>query len=222
VSTLYVGDYKRAKNDHYATPQDLIAALVIGLAKLHAALPGDGPVLDPCGGAGALRDGLQRHGVDVRLTDAYPEDYPAKGYATLKRLDATQFENLLEAVRLVGAKAIVTNPPYRTAIAPRIVSNMVELVEAGEVSLAAVLVPREWVAAQGRVEMFDRPSYWGEIIPAWRPRWIAGTDAGGKTSSSWVVWRRPLPDARVVHVAKGEAEALVAKWRSLTGGQRTF
>ena len=51
--------------------------------------------LDPCGGDGALRRSLAPFGVDVRLSDLYPEMYrAADGYITSEPLDASKSRNI--------------------------------------------------------------------------------------------------------------------------------
>ena len=76
--------FERRDNDFYPTPSDLVASLPPGLSRLGLGLPR--VALDPCGGDGALRRSLMPLGVDVRLSDLYPEMYPvADGYVTSHR-----------------------------------------------------------------------------------------------------------------------------------------
>jgi hypothetical protein len=71
--------FERKDHDFYPTPADLAASLPLGLSRLGLGLPR--VALDPCGGDGALRHGLASFGVDVRLTDLYPDKYSgADGY----------------------------------------------------------------------------------------------------------------------------------------------
>jgi hypothetical protein len=63
--------FERRDNDFYPTPSDLVASLPLGLSRLGLELPR--VTLDPCGGDGALRRGLAPFGVDVRLSDLYPD-----------------------------------------------------------------------------------------------------------------------------------------------------
>jgi hypothetical protein len=63
--------YERKANDFYPTPSDLAISLAVGLTRLGLDLPRI--ALDPCGADGALRRGLAPFGVDVRLSDLYPE-----------------------------------------------------------------------------------------------------------------------------------------------------
>jgi hypothetical protein len=79
--------YQRKENDFYPTPSDLVAGLALGLSRLGLELPST--ALDPCGGDGALRRSLASSGIDVGLSDFYPEKYPAaSGYVTREPLHA--------------------------------------------------------------------------------------------------------------------------------------
>ena len=107
--------FERRDNDFYPTPSDLVASLPLGLSRLGLELPG--VALDPCGGDGALRHRLTRFGVDVRLSDLYPEKYPAaEGYVTSQPLDASEPGRLRHALELAGpdCTAIITNTPHNT------------------------------------------------------------------------------------------------------------
>ena len=88
--------YERKANDFYPTPSDLAIGLALGLPRLGFDLPR--VALDPCGGDGALRRALAPFGVDVRLSDLYPELYAAAGgYLTREPLDASDPEQLRHA-----------------------------------------------------------------------------------------------------------------------------
>jgi hypothetical protein len=61
-----------------------------------------------------LRRGLASFGVDVSLTDFYPDKYPGPdGYITSQPIDASDPEHLKYALELAGAgcTAIITNTP---------------------------------------------------------------------------------------------------------------
>ena len=61
-----------------------------------------------------LRRGLAPFGVDVSLTDFYPDKYPGPdGYITSQPIDASDPEHLKYALELAGAgcTAIITNTP---------------------------------------------------------------------------------------------------------------
>ena len=93
--------YERKANDFYPTPSDLAISLALGLSRLGLDLPRI--ALDPCGGDGALRRGLAPFGIDVRLSDLYPEKYPgADGYVTSQPLNAAEPEHLRSALELAG------------------------------------------------------------------------------------------------------------------------
>jgi hypothetical protein len=122
--------FERRKNDFYPTPSDLVASLPLGLSRLGLGLPR--VALDPCGGDGALRRSLAHFGMDVRLSDLYPERYlSADGYIESQPLDASDPEHLQYAFELAGAdcRAIITNTPHNTKEACAIVNNLIALVE---------------------------------------------------------------------------------------------
>jgi hypothetical protein len=79
---------KRAEGERLLSdPSDLAIGLAIGLPRLGFDLPR--VALDPCGGDGELRRCLAAFGLDVRLSDLYPEMYSAAdGYLTGQALDA--------------------------------------------------------------------------------------------------------------------------------------
>ena len=163
--------YERKANDFYPTPSDLVVSLAVGLTRLGLDLPR--VALDPCGGDGALRRSLVPFGVDVRLSDLYPERYPkADGYVTSQPLDASDPEHLRYSLELAGAgcTAIITNTPHNTDEACAIVSNLVALVEGQHVDLVAALFRSIWGAEPGRLSYLNRPSFFGEILCCWRPR----------------------------------------------------
>jgi hypothetical protein len=139
--------FERRDNDFYPTPSDLVASLPLGLSRLGLELPR--VTLDPCGGDGALRRSLAPFGVDVRLSDLYPDKYPgADGYVTSQPLDASDPEHLQCAFEQAGpdCDAIVTNTPHNTDEACAIVTNLIALVEGRQVEFAAALFRSIWGA----------------------------------------------------------------------------
>jgi hypothetical protein len=77
-----------------------------------------------------LRRGLAPFGVDVRLTDLYPDKYQgAHGYVASQPLDASEPEHLRCALELAGAACttIITNAPHNTAEACAIAPALREL-----------------------------------------------------------------------------------------------
>jgi hypothetical protein len=152
--------YERKENDFYPTPSDLAISLALGLPRLGLDLPR--VALDPCGGGGALRRGLAPFEVDVRLTDLYPDVYPAaEGYVTSQPLDASEPGQLRHALELAGpaCTAIITNTPHNTDEACAIVENLIALVEEQRVEFVAALFRSIWGAEPGRLPyLTGRPS----------------------------------------------------------------
>jgi hypothetical protein len=152
--------FERRDNDFYPTPSDLVTSLPLGLSRLGLDLAR--VALDPCGGDGALRRGLAPFGVDVRLTDLYPDMYPAAdSYVTSQPLDASDPEHLKYAFELAGADctAIITNTPHNTDEACAIVSNLVALVEGQHVDFVAALFRSIWGAEPGRFAYLTDPPF---------------------------------------------------------------
>jgi hypothetical protein len=203
--------FERRDNDFYPTPSDLVASLPLGLSRLGLELPR--VALDPCGGDSALRRGLAPFGVDVRLTDLYPEMYPAAdGYVTSQPLDAAEPEQLCRALKLASSDctAIITNTPHNTDEACAIVSNLVDLVEGQHVEFVAALFRAIWGAEPGRLPFFNRTSFYGEILCCWRPRWIPGTKKSPMHAYAWYVWRSTPRSGPSLKVRVGKSESLTA------------
>jgi hypothetical protein len=203
--------YQRRENDFYATPSDLAISLALGLPRLGLDLPR--VALDPCGGDGALRRCLAPFRVDVRLSDLYPERYPgAGGYITSQPLDASESEDLRHAFRLAGAgcTAIITNTPHNTKEACAIVRNLVALVEEQHVEFIAVLFRSIWGAEPGRLAYLNRPSFFGEILCCWRPRWIVGSQGSPMHAYAWYIWRKEPRSGPSLKVRIGKSETITA------------
>jgi hypothetical protein len=203
--------FERKDHDFYPTPADLAASLPLGLSRLGLELPR--VVLDPCGGDGALRRGLAPVGVDVRLSDLYPDKYSgADGYVTSRPLDAADSEHLQYALELAGADctAIITNTPHNTDEACAIVRNLVALVEGQHVEFVAALFKSIWGAEPGRLPFFNRPSFFGEILCCWRPRWIPGTKKSPMHAYAWYVWRKEPRSGPSLKVRVGRRETIAA------------
>ena len=182
-------DYERKSEDFYSTPGSLAAALAVGLPHLNIGLPL--AALDPCGGDGGLSRGLAApFGIEMRLSDLYPERYPADGYLTREWLDAGHTESLRFALDLAGGncRAVITNSPHNTEEAMAIVTNSIGLVEEGRIDLAAMLFRSIWGAEPGRLPYLNRPSFLGEIVACWRARWIPGTQLTPMHAYSWFIW----------------------------------
>jgi hypothetical protein len=213
--------YERKENDFYPTPSDLAAGLALGLQQLGLELPRI--AIDPCGGDGALRRSLAPFGIDVRLSDLYPEMYPtADGYVTRKPLDPCEPEHLGHALELAGpaCKAVITNTPHNTSEACAIIKNLLGLVEGQDVNLVAALFRSIWGAEPGRLPFFNLASFYGEIGCCWRPRWIAESKGSPIHSYSWYVWRRTPRSGPSLKVRIGPHEAVAALARPASSRHR--
>jgi hypothetical protein len=203
--------YERKANDFYPTPSDLAISLALGLPRLGLDLPR--VALDPCGGDGALRRCLTPFGVDIRLSDLYPDKYQgADGCVTSQSLDASDPEHLKYALELagVGCTAIITNTPHNTDEACAIVRNLVALVEGQKVEFAAALFRSIWGAEPGRLAYLNRPSFFGEILCCWRPRWIVGSQGSPMHAYAWYVWRKEPRSGPSLKVRVGKSETITA------------
>jgi hypothetical protein len=201
--------YERKENDFYPTPSDLATSLALGLPRLGLVLTR--VALDPCGGGGALRRCLTPFGVDVRLSDLYPEMYPtADGYVTRQPLDASDPDHLRHAFELAGADctAIVTNTPHNTREACAIIENLIALVEGQHVDFVAALFRSIWGAEPGRLRYLSRPSFYGEILCCWRPRWIAGSEGSPMHAYAWYIWRKKPHSGPSFKVRVGKRELI--------------
>jgi hypothetical protein len=199
--------YERKANDFYPTPSDLAIGLALGLPRLGLDLPR--VALDPCGGDGALGRALAPFGVGVRLSDLYPEMYPtADDYVTREPLDASEPEQLRHAFDLAGdCTAIITNTPHNTKEACAVVENLIALVEGQQVDFAAALFRSIWGAEPGRLTYLNPPSFCGEILCCWRPRWIPGSEGSPMHAYAWYVWRKTPRSGPSLKVRIGRAEA---------------
>jgi hypothetical protein len=202
--------YERNENDFYPTPSDLAISLAVGLSRLGLDLPG--VALDPCGGDGALRRALTPFGVEVRLSDLYPEMYPeADGYVTSEPLDASEPAQLRHVFELAGeCTAIITNTPHNTKEACAIVENLIALVEERHVEFVAALFRAIWGAEPGRLAYLNRPSFFGEILCCWRPRWIVGSQGSPMHAYAWYVWRKEPRSGPSLKVRVGRSETITA------------
>jgi hypothetical protein len=201
--------YERKANDFYPTPSDLAVSLALGLRRLGFDLPR--VALDPCGGDGALRRSLVPFGVDVQLSDLYPEMYPAaEGYVTSQPLDASDPEHLQYAFELAAPAAIITNTPHNTKEACTIVENLIALVEGRQVDFVAALFRSIWGAEPGRLPYLSRPSFFGEILCCWRPRWIPGSKGSPMHAYAWYVWRNTPRSCPSLKVRIGKSETIAA------------
>jgi DNA (cytosine-5)-methyltransferase 1 len=208
---FHLSAYEREDADFYPTPAILAAGLAVGLPQLRLEPPKI--ALDPCGGDGALRRGLGPSGIDVRLTDLYPEQHPAAdGYLTRELLDAGHAESLRFSLEQAGpnCSAIITNSPHNTEEATAIARNLVALVEEKRIDFAAMLFKTIWGDEKGRLSLFNRPSFLGEISCCWRVRWILESKGSPIHAYAWYVWRKEPRSGLSLKVRVSEAEAIAA------------
>jgi hypothetical protein len=64
------------------------------------------------------------------------------------------------------------------------------LVEGQQVEFVVALFRSIWGAEPGRLHLLNRPSFFGEILCCWRPRWIAGSEGSPMHAYAWSVWRK--------------------------------
>jgi hypothetical protein len=143
----------------------------------------------------------------------YPDKYSgADGYVTSRPLDASDSKHLQYALELAGADctAIITNTPHNTDEACVIVRNLVALVEAQKVDFVAALFRAIWGAEPGRLPYLNRPSFFGEILCCWRPRWIAGSQGSPMHAYAWYVWRKEPRSGPSLKVRVGRRETIAA------------
>ena len=173
-------------------------------------------LLDPCGGDGALRRGSRairsRCAVDRPLCRKYPA---ADGYLTREWLDAGHGESLRFSLEQAGPEcsAVITNSPHNTEEATAIVKNLVALAEEGRIDFAVTLFKTIWGDEKGRISLFNRPSFLGEIACCWRVRWIPESKGSPQHAFSWYVWRQEPKSGLPMKVRVSEAEAIAAMAR---------
>ena len=130
---------RRRRGDDYPTPALNSAGLVLGLRKIGLKLPPS--VLDCCGGGGQLARVVMtlEPGVDIKLTDFKPQHEAADLYATLAPVNARIMGDLKSALRIIGARAIVSNFPFGRGLFDPMLENALELLRCGAIDLCAVM-----------------------------------------------------------------------------------
>jgi hypothetical protein len=113
----------------------------------------------------------------------------ADRYVTSQPLDAFEPEHLRYAFDLAdaGCTATIANTPHNTGEACAIVSNLVALVGGQHGEFVAALFRSVWGAEPGRSAYLNRPSFYGEILCCWRPRWIPGSEGSPMHAYAWYV-----------------------------------
>jgi hypothetical protein len=212
----------RAALDSYKTPAVSVAALAIGLRRAGIALP---PlVLDPCGGSGDPARALiaLEPGVRVMLTDLNPDPGACDLYAVADMsLDATNVDALQLGLRLSGARAIISNPPFARRINPRIVAAGLELLRQHRLEFMALMAKTSHAldCSVGFKETAAEPLFAGTIACVWRTELFEPLPdeprKRGKFSHCWHLWthtgRGRLDSYPLFPVSVEEARALLSK-----------
>ena len=136
----------------------------------------------------------------------------ADGYVTSEPLDASKPEHLWHAFERASpdCTAIITNTPHNTTEACAIVRNLIALVQGRRVEFVAVLFRAIWGAEPGRLPYLNRPSFFGEILCCWRPRWIPGTKKSPMHAYAWYIWRKEPRSGPSLKVRVGKSETIAA------------
>jgi hypothetical protein len=131
-----------------------------------------------------------------------------EGYAASQPLDASDTEQLHQALKLAGpdCTAVIPNTPHNTREAYLIVKNLIALVEGQHIDFAAALFRSIWGAEPGRLHLLNRPPFCGEILCYWRPRGIAGSEGSPMHAYAWYVWRKTPRIGPSVKVRIGKHE----------------
>jgi hypothetical protein len=189
---------RRIGDDDYNTPALASAALALGLEQAGLRLPLS--TTDPCGGGGQLADTIMAlaPGVDVRLADLKPRREPAERCATLAPVDATILADLESLLRITGARAIITNPPFGRLVYPAIFANLMTLLRRGDVDLVAVMqvAGRHLHTKPAYAETAGEPLYAACIACPWRAYlWPKGP--GSKNPFGGYCWHVYAPPERL-------------------------
>jgi hypothetical protein len=211
-----LGESGRARlaNDDYVTPRENVAALAIGLERLGIRLPPI--VLDPFGGRGQLARPLMAlsPGVAVRITDIDPDKSAADLYAIMAPLDGSIVANLEQAVRISGALAIASNPPFsrKKNLNHRIFVACHDLLRRGLVDTVILMQTAHHAPATliGWEETIGEPLFDATIVCQWRTVLFEDGDSNGRHGHVWHVSRSELRARayyRMCPVARDEAFA---------------
>jgi hypothetical protein len=147
--------YARKRNDAYQTPPWVVHALVPFLPR------GITTIWEPAAGRGQLVRALRETGYHVLASD---RDY----------------DFLSEAPK--RADAIVTNPPYKLAVA---------FIERGLTyfDTTAMLLSIDFDSAVTRSHLFDDPRWMCKVVLRHRIRWFPG-EHGPSENHAWYIWKR--------------------------------
>jgi hypothetical protein len=91
-----------------------------------------------------------------------------------------------------------------------IVENLIALVEEQRVEFVAALFRSIWGAEPGRLRYVNRPSFFGEILCCWRPRWIPGSEGSPMHAYAWYIWRNTPRNGPSLKARVGKSETITA------------
>ena len=160
---LYPTDqYERLTGDFYPTPAWVTLCLL-------DTVPLRGIVLEPCAGQGAMAKVIADAGHQVIATDLIEHDSCI--FPIVSGVDA------LRAPLPAGVQTILSNPPYRRDLLPRLVERWLEILNPVGGKLCLLLRSLWGESQSGQALTTRHPAYAGRVKLPRRIRWFAGTDA---------------------------------------------
>ena len=149
----------------------------------------EGRVWEPAAGRGDVVEVLQNFGFDTYASDIDMSEYLGPDpCAELNFLDRFMTRDVVP----FDINSVITNPPYKGKLADQFVAQALELMENGQIEMAAFLLRAEWNAAKKRARLFDHEFYAGEIVLRRRPRWdwwyTEKSEHGPRHNFSWFIW----------------------------------
>ena len=178
---IHVSGYQREGRDFYATPSWVTEALL-----QHVSLRD--PVWEPCCGDGAMATVLAAHGHDVVSSDIANRGFGTSGI------------DFLTCQSTLGARSIVTNPPYgdtgshkaqakSSAAMLDFLRHALALTASVQGQLA-LLVRLQWMAGRRAADVLSSGPFAATIILTRRIQWF---DMGERTNTAqhhhaWVVF----------------------------------
>ena len=178
MQRLYRTDqYERQVGDFYPTPAWVTLCLL-------DTVPLRGIVLEPCAGQGAMAKVIADAGHQVIATDLIGHDSCI--FPIVSGVDA------LQAPLPAGVQTILTNPPYRRDLLPRLVERWLEILNPVGGKLCLLLRSLWGESQSGQALTTRHPAYAGRVKLPRRIRWFAGTDADKGDSPQhdhcWLIW----------------------------------
>lgn len=171
-TSLMKSNFERKPGDHYPT---IDTRCLDGLLHFFPLPVMRTRIVDVCANQGsAIVDELRLRGFDAHgIGDAFCSD-----------------EDL---IRFVGGKVdwIITNTPYELSKVDKIIWEQIERVQRRQVTVAAFLLRSTFDHAAKREEMFDHPTYAGQIKLCFRPWWTESRDKSPFHNYVWQIFRCP-------------------------------